>query len=1481
MAGVSLTSHDGYHVDDAIYFNHPTECWIRGTLTRIIRATKKDGTAHVLYGCSAVESDRYLPSLSQNPSLVHVYPLQQHDIHRIIESCVEVTEETTLNDLLELSYLHDATLLEQVRARYYENLIYTHIGPITIALNPYDFTLPNYTDNNMPKYLLEGSNAIETSSKNLPHAWTVGHYSYWRMCLDKRNQSIIVSGESGAGKTETAKIVAKYIGVVSTMQCSLQEKSGAEELTHKVNLTSPILEAFGNAKTKNNDNSSRFGKFMKFFFKHSLTGGVMTGALITVYLLERSRIVTHSKGERGYHSFYQLLAGNDDAAKSSRLNQLQLARAADYRCTAIGNAMTIDGVNDADDFDNVMSAMKFVGMTEAECNAVWSTVGAVLHLLSLEFKALTDDECYVDMAAQNAAIHVRMVKELLGLPNDFFFQELVTTTQLTRGETIVRKLRLAQALDLCEGIAKLLYEALFLWLVGRINELIKPPSDDEGQEMLWIGLLDIFGFENFPYGNSFEQLCINLANEALQNHYNNIIFTRDIEECHKEGINTESVVIYDNQPCVDLICGVDFSGCGPGGSSRTTNKMSILHLLDEESTLAKGSDLAFREKICDTYGGRLLDGKGGHPNFLRAKTDRSSFVINHYAGKVTYNVEGFRTKNCDATKETLKDAIRCSTIPLVASLLGRKVSDSGLAGKATVSSFFKGQLVQLMTEINGTHPHWIRCIKPHSSKKPRMFNGSEVMSQMRSAGVLETIKIRQNSFSVRIPFAEFLRTHRVLTLKLHSSVFAFCRSFNIDLTGFQGPFSANSSEKEMVREILRRAGTASNSQGQVGLTKVFLRMETSQHLSSIVRTVQKGCALMIQAAARCTLSCGAVNIKYLRHKLQIIAAALSLRSSQLRMRQIELHGREKYLLTALREILLLQNVETERRVCLEEEERTARLRLLDGAKKGIDSINHLLLKRKEEQDVAMQCALINMEEGARCALEDNNDASRQCLYAAMELLALEENVRDDLELEEAMERTSTLGPLHRKMNTYLALWFVHVVEKQQFDLLEAENAYRCRTAEEESIAFTMLCTLDSFLLSEIMARVSLLDEESDAFSGCRQGWDFEWLRVEKIWLTRKSITNRRAVLLLQKNEIETRRNVEHLYNDSAMELLKAFAQGKQLALEGEKERLALEEEEQRLLEEEALFMVNEEERRRFNAIREAAQHLWHNMMEEEQLVGEIKRVEEKNQCIIACKAQLTREYTLLCRRKEIARGRSSLMTDKIGDMKELEEYQHQQRTLSQTLATNQKLLLDMEKNLTEFRSRTSLKSRLQRTPSLIRSTGSPKAQEGVLPHAPPHISVSGEGSLHLIHRMHLMKGVANSRARECSTTPGALAAANRLKVYRKSRERRKCEALETLITKRNAMQPRNHCELQGMFTCLTSEQCASPTDYCLQRNPFKDDWVPGPPDAEGIYWVFTPHGERVPLLSVERCNPSGAWDTDVNECGYTDSPDPSLPCFNR
>ncbi|EKG07640.1 myosin heavy chain, putative [Trypanosoma cruzi] len=1481
MAEASVTSHDGYCVGDAVYFNHPTECWIRGTLNIIKRVTKRDGFTHILYGCSAVTSDRYLPSLSETPSLVHVYPLKKQDIHHIIDSCVEPTEHTTLNDLLELSYLHDATLLEQVRVRYYENLIYTHIGPIALALNPYDYTLPNYTDDNMPKYVMEGSKVIEAPSKNLPHAWTVAHYSYWRMCTDGLNQSITVSGESGAGKTETAKIVLKYIGVVSTAQCGSQEKSGAEEITKKVNLTSPILEAFGNAKTRRNDNSSRFGKFMKVFFRQSPTGGVMTGASIKVYLLERSRVVTHGKGERGYHSFYQLLANNGEAAKRHRLSQLQLTRAEDYRCTAVGNATIIEGVNDADDFEEVMRAMEFVGMSEAECNAVWNTVGAVLHLLSLQFKALNDDECCIDMNAQNVEMHLRMVKELLGLPDDVLFKELVTTTQLTRGETIVRKLRLTQAVDLCEGIAKVLYEALFLWLVARINELIIPSSQDEEKRMQWIGLLDIFGFENFSSGNSFEQLCINLANETLQNHYNSIIFTRDIEECHKEGINTEGVLFYDNQPCLDLICGVDFSGCGPGGSSKTTNKMSILHLLDEESSLAKGSDLTFREKVCDLYGGRLLDGKGGHPNFLRLKTDRSSFVIRHYAGDVTYNVEGFRVKNCDATKEVLKGAIRSSTISFVASLLSSKTSDSGLAVKSTVGSFFKNQLVQLMTEINGTHPHWIRCIKPHSTKKPRMFNGNEVMTQMRSAGVLETIKIRQNSFSVRLPFAEFLRAHKVLMTNLHPMVSKYCQTLNMKLTEFQIPFHPHDTEEEKIREILRRAGVNSNAQAQVGRSKVFLKLEISQHLASIVRAVQNGCMLMIQAAARCIFSCRTLHVHYLRRQHQIITAAVFSHRSRLQMRLLELREKEQYLLNAFRVILLVQKDEMEARIALEENERAEHRILFGKAKEEKDGIIQLLLKRREEQDVVEQQTFAEVESQTRCDIEEAELISRQYLYEGTRLLTLEENARDDVEVEESMERRSSFEHGYMQIKRHLAAWLMQVANKQQLDFLAAEDTQRRITTQEESTTFNMFCTLYDLILSELLARVSLAKEEKDAFSDWCKSWDTEWLHVEKLWLARKSITDRRMILLLQKKERDARINLERSYNYSIMELLESLSQNEQDALRREKERLALEEEERMLLEEEALFLAREEEKRRFNAVREAAQQLWQNVLEDKRLVREIRRHEERTKGIFAAKAQLTREYTLMCRRKEIAKGKAITGLNGAGDRKKLEEYLHKQNILSQALANHQRLLLEMETNLVEFRSKTSLNSPLRRSPSLLGPAGFIKAREDFSLYSLKNVSVSTEGSMNLIHRMSMVKELACSRARGPSMTPGAIAAANRLEVYRQNRERRKRETSETMIRQNAIMPLRAEREENSMSTCLKSERGVHSMDYFLHRNPLKDDWVPGPTDSKGLYWMFTPNGERVPLPSIEKCNSSGVYINDEHNCACGNSPEPYFPSFSR
>ncbi|ORC89982.1 myosin heavy chain [Trypanosoma theileri] len=1477
MTDISLQSNNGYHVGDTIYFKHPTESWIRGSLTTIKRVSKKDGFTRVVYGCSSLLQECYMGDLLNDPSLLHVYPLQEEDIHHILESCKEPTAFNTLNDLLDLAYLHDATLLEQVRVRYYENLIYTHIGPIMLALNPYDFTLPNYTEDKMPKYIAEGSSVIEGRSQNLPHAWTVAHYSYWRMCSDNYNQSIIVSGESGAGKTETAKIVVKYIGAVSTTQCSLKEKASIEEMTKKVRLTSPILEAFGNAKTRRNDNSSRFGKFMKVFFKPSPNGAVVTGSLINVYLLERSRVVTHGFDERGYHSFYQLLARDNSTEKQQRLDQLQLNSAENYQCTSIGGATIIEGVNDANDFNDVMQAMRFVGMSTTDIDQVWNTVGVVLHLLSLKFKTVTDDECCIDMTEKDAKLHIQMVKELLGLSDDIFFKELTTTTHLTRGETIIRKLRQSQALDLCEGVAKALYESLFLWLVGRINELIKPPQVSNQSLVSWIGLLDIFGFENFSHGNSFEQLCINLANETLQNHYNSVVFTRDMDECRKEGINTENVVFYDNQPCLDLICGLDFSSCGPNGGSKITNKMSILHLLDEESVLAKGNDLSFREKICDLYGGRLLDGKGGHSNFLRVKTDRSSFIIKHYAGDVIYNVDGFRAKNSDTTKESLKDAIRSSTIPFIASLLNQKSSETVMSVKYTVGSFFKNQLIQLMNEINGTHPHWIRCIKPHSSKKPHMFNGNEVMVQMRSAGVLETVKIRQNSFSVRLPFVDFVKAHRVILTSISPIIASLGHFDEYDVKKFQTSFPLNLFDREAALEIMRRTGVHSFNQGQVGKTKVFLKANVSQHLSSIVRAIQRGCILTIQTALCQYRSRREVHIRHLRLQLRIITATIYALHSQHEMRQRELHQKERYLLQTFRGILLLQNNELEERNLLEKEQHDAFSVIQEMSVKDHADIHERWFKQKQKEYQAKREALEDAENSSRSLFLTDEAISRGLLRELMGFNISEKDGRDDIELEEAMERKTSLGNAYEVFLLRLKQWFLQKVEEERLKLVDLEMEYRKKVQRYEHHNLCCILAFIDLFLEELSSRTSIIREEECCFEEYADTWAKEWTEVEKHWWTRKSIIDRRALLLLQRTEAEVRLGTESAYNKSLTALIEALVENERVARQRENERLELEEEERMLLVEESLAREREEERQRNDAVRKAAQMLWQNMLEDQRLVKEVKRMEEHINKIRMAQAQLTREYTLLCRRREIAQRKSGPVVKNAIEMKELEEYRQKQKNLSHSLLTAQQKLLEMQDKIMTFRYSNRLESLTHKEPSEIQCNELPALQEDVSLLSLRRMSVSEEGSMNLIHRMNITTGMAHSWARESSVSSSTISAFNRLQVYRRSRDQQKRLNLQMMTDTTPKSQK------QDSKSRLPTDYCEMTKNNFIERNPFKSDWSPGVPDRYGTYWVYTPNGDRVPLVPFEKNQQEDIKSihvVDSDEQVYRSSPEPNIPTFH-
>ena len=631
--------------------------------------------------------------------------------------CDEKAMEEDVHDLLNLSVLHDGTLLNCLRRRYMRDIVYTNIGAIVVALNPFNFKIPWYMDSKMPEYLAEG----DVIQNNLPHSWAVAHNTYYEMRVDDGNQCILVSGESGAGKTEASKIVMKYLGAVSSLSGDEEEKKAGQLMCTRMMQSNPILEAFGNAKTVRNDNSSRFGKLMKIKFSGN---GVLTGADITKYLLEKSRIITSAQDERVYHSFYLLLKG-------SLRESLGLEHVSCYRSVIQGRCTDVAGMDDSEEFDVVVEAMKICEFTEADQTGIWNTVASILTLQRVDYVAQGDDECSFDESTER---FVDFAGSLLCINVDDLKKELLTTTLEVQKQLYQMKLNKAKALDARDSLCKAVYDNLFSWIVAAVNMTMDSDICDA-----WIALLDIFGFEDFKV-NSFEQLCINLTNETLQNHYNHYIFTRDMEECRAEGIDTTEIVFPDNKPTLDMISG----------------KGGILAILDEECLLGKATDLSFLDKICDKFASKA----NPHPSFERPKLAKiPSFRVVHYAGTVTYDVDNFLDKNRDTLKNSFKLILRASSHPLIAQLLPEPLPDGT---KYTVGGFFKNQLKELMDLINGTNPHWIRCIKPDPAKKPLKFNGVMTLTQLRSSGVLGTVQIRKAGYPVRVKLADFVRQYKVI-----------------------------------------------------------------------------------------------------------------------------------------------------------------------------------------------------------------------------------------------------------------------------------------------------------------------------------------------------------------------------------------------------------------------------------------------------------------------------------------------------------------------------------------------------------------------------------------------------------------------------------------------------------------------------------------------------------------------------------------------
>ncbi|XP_063617373.1 myosin-VIIa isoform X4 [Cydia splendana] len=535
-----------------------------------------------------------------------------------------------------------------------------------------------------------------------------------------QDQCIVISGESGAGKTESTKLILQYLAAISGKHSWIEQQ---------ILEANPILEAFGNAKTVRNDNSSRFGKYIDIHFN---SGGVIEGAKIEQYLLEKSRIVSQGTDERNYHVFYCLLAGLSKEEKK----KLELGEPKDYRYLSMGGSFTCEGRDDAAEFADIRSAMKVLLFTEPEIWEILKLLAAVLHCGNIKYEATVVDN--LDATEIIEQVNVKRVANLLGVPTQSLIQALTRKTLFAHGETVVSTLSKIQSVDIRDAFVKGIYGRLFVTIVKKINAAIYKPK---ATTRTAIGVLDIFGFENFDQ-NSFEQFCINFANENLQQFFVRHIFKLEQEEYNHEGINWQHIEFVDNQDALDLIA---------------LKQLNIMALIDEESKFPKGTDQTMLAKLHKTH--------GLHRNYLKPKSDiNTSFGLNHFAGVVFYDTRGFLEKNRDTFSADLLQLIHVSTNKFLQTIFQDDIVMGSETRKRTptLSTQFKKSLDLLMRTLGTCQPFFIRCIKPNEFKKPMLFDRGLCCRQLRYSGMMETIRIRRAGYPIRHSFKEFVERYRFL-----------------------------------------------------------------------------------------------------------------------------------------------------------------------------------------------------------------------------------------------------------------------------------------------------------------------------------------------------------------------------------------------------------------------------------------------------------------------------------------------------------------------------------------------------------------------------------------------------------------------------------------------------------------------------------------------------------------------------------------------
>lgn len=709
--------------------------------------------------------------------------------------------EDGVEDMTRISDIDVKGVNKNLEVRYKRNEVYTYTGTILVAVNPYK-TIPIYSADIMSKYQNKKMGDLP------PHVYAISEAAYLNVQRSSKNQSCVISGESGAGKTETTKFILQYLCTVTSSATTWVEQQILE--------CNVILEAFGNAKTIKNDNSSRFGKFMQVCFDPSME---IKGMIVQEYLLEQSRITHQALQERNYHVFYQVVKGGDKA--TYLLDPIE-----SYAYLNQSGCYNLVDVDDKKGFEQLCMALTVLNIEDDFQAGIFALVSAVLHIGNIVFRDVDGEK--VALTDQDLRTLAKIAK-LLAIKETILKDIFISRQIIVKGTATTIPFKIQDAKENATAMAKALYSRTFTWLVDQINQTTNPGENTEK----FIGVLDIFGFENFKT-NSFEQLCINFTNEKLHKFFNHYVFALEQAEYTKEGINFSHIKFTDNTLCLELI---------------EKPPSAVLRLLDEECRFPKGTDQTFLEKQHQAL--------EAHPNYIKGSNKSNwdkEFGIRHFAGDVTYSITGFLDKNRDVMQDQLFEAMHASTNKFVADLprfqnlvvserkaqlglnkksISRKQSVSGDMAdgmrtnktKPTVGDTFRRQLASLVEVLDETTPWYVRCLKPNVDKKPNLWDTDMITAQLNYSGMLDIVRIRKEGFPVHVPCELFLSKYASLAT--------------------MAKIKLNADPKEATKQLLKLI-KAPETEWQIGKTKVFLRNTIFEPLEDQMRKMLLKTAVTIQ-----------------------------------------------------------------------------------------------------------------------------------------------------------------------------------------------------------------------------------------------------------------------------------------------------------------------------------------------------------------------------------------------------------------------------------------------------------------------------------------------------------------------------------------------------------------------------------------------------------------------------------------------------------